>query len=239
MKPFEILTRCPDTQARTGRLRTAHGAVETPVFAPVGTQGSVKTLLSQDLEKLKIQLILANTYHLYLRPVPKYILTALLLLWLASDTILAFPHFMPYYNELAPLAAAIAGASSTERTLPLTGRAGGAAHGSEIAVDSNYDWGQDLIRLADFVRVNNIQKIAVDYFGGGSPRYYLGDRFEPWQSSRGPAHGYFAISITSREGAFGTTAPGFTRKSEDSYEWLRPYTSVANIGHSILVYNLP
>jgi queuine tRNA-ribosyltransferase len=67
-KYFEVLTRCPETKARTGRLTTPHGVVETPVFAPVGTQGSVKTLLSQDLEKLDIQLILGNTYHLYLRP---------------------------------------------------------------------------------------------------------------------------------------------------------------------------
>jgi queuine tRNA-ribosyltransferase len=67
-KAFEILTRCHATKARTGRLHTAHGVVDTPVFAPVGTQGAVKTLISQDLEKLGIQLILGNTYHLYLRP---------------------------------------------------------------------------------------------------------------------------------------------------------------------------
>jgi queuine tRNA-ribosyltransferase len=68
MRYFEIEATCPGTRARAGRLKTPHGVVETPVFAPVGTQGSVKTLLSQDLEKLKIQLILGNTYHLYLRP---------------------------------------------------------------------------------------------------------------------------------------------------------------------------
>ncbi|HVO32406.1 MAG TPA: tRNA-guanine transglycosylase, partial [Elusimicrobiota bacterium] len=68
MKTFEIIARCADTKARRGRLHTAHGVVDTPVFAPVGTQGSVKTLLCEDLEKLDIQLILGNTYHLYLRP---------------------------------------------------------------------------------------------------------------------------------------------------------------------------
>ncbi|MFA5975851.1 MAG: tRNA guanosine(34) transglycosylase Tgt [Elusimicrobiota bacterium] len=68
MKTFEIVKRCPDTKARLGRLNTPHGVVETPVFAPVGTQGAVKTLLCQDLEKLGTQLILGNTYHLYLRP---------------------------------------------------------------------------------------------------------------------------------------------------------------------------
>ena len=68
MKPFEIIKRCPETKARLGRLQTPHGIVETPVFAPVGTQGAVKTLVSEDLEKLDTQLILGNTYHLYLRP---------------------------------------------------------------------------------------------------------------------------------------------------------------------------
>jgi queuine tRNA-ribosyltransferase len=65
---FEVIARCPNTKARVGRLHTPHGTIDTPVFAPVGTQGSVKTLLSQDLEKLGTQLILGNTYHLYLRP---------------------------------------------------------------------------------------------------------------------------------------------------------------------------
>jgi queuine tRNA-ribosyltransferase len=68
MKTFEITHRDANTQARRGRLLTPHGVVETPVFAPVGTQGAVKTLFSEDLEKLNTQLILGNTYHLYLRP---------------------------------------------------------------------------------------------------------------------------------------------------------------------------
>ncbi|MGE5554403.1 MAG: tRNA guanosine(34) transglycosylase Tgt [Betaproteobacteria bacterium] len=53
---------------RRGRLHTAHGVVETPVFMPVGTQATVKTLTPEDLEALGAQIILANTYHLYLRP---------------------------------------------------------------------------------------------------------------------------------------------------------------------------
>jgi queuine tRNA-ribosyltransferase len=68
MKTFEIISRSLDTRARLGRIHTAHGPIDTPVFAPVATQGSVKTLLSEDLEKLDTQLILGNTYHLYLRP---------------------------------------------------------------------------------------------------------------------------------------------------------------------------
>src|SRR5262245_12591882 len=68
MKNFEIIKQMATGNARTGRIHTPHGSIDTPVFAPVGTQGAVKTLLSQDLEKLKTQLILGNTYHLYLRP---------------------------------------------------------------------------------------------------------------------------------------------------------------------------
>jgi queuine tRNA-ribosyltransferase len=68
MKKFQVLTRSPQSRARTGRIQTEHGPIDTPVFAPVGTQGAVKTLLSEDLEKLETQLILGNTYHLYLRP---------------------------------------------------------------------------------------------------------------------------------------------------------------------------
>jgi queuine tRNA-ribosyltransferase len=68
MRSFEVVTRCPGVNARTGKIHTAHGVVETPVFAPVGTQGAVKTLFSEDLEKMDTQLILGNTYHLYLRP---------------------------------------------------------------------------------------------------------------------------------------------------------------------------
>lgn len=54
--------------ARLGRLHLAHGDVETPVFMPVGTQGTVKTVRAADLEQSDYRLILANTYHLYLRP---------------------------------------------------------------------------------------------------------------------------------------------------------------------------
>ncbi len=66
---FEIVAECPSTGARAGLLHTRHGVVETPVFMPVGTQGSVKGVTPRDLiEELDVRLVLANTYHLYLRP---------------------------------------------------------------------------------------------------------------------------------------------------------------------------
>ncbi|MBZ5542821.1 MAG: tRNA-guanine transglycosylase, partial [Acidobacteriia bacterium] len=65
---FEIMARDKGTRARLGRLHTAHGVVETPVFMPVGTAGTVKGMTQDVLEALGVEILLANTYHLYLRP---------------------------------------------------------------------------------------------------------------------------------------------------------------------------
>ena len=70
MRPmsFEVLIEDSHTHARRGRLTTAHGVVETPVFMDVGTLGTVKALEPRDLVELKTQVVLGNTYHLMLRP---------------------------------------------------------------------------------------------------------------------------------------------------------------------------
>lgn len=65
---FTVLSTDPASAARRGRLDLAHGTVETPIFMPVGTQGSVKTLHPDELTELGAQIILGNTYHLWLRP---------------------------------------------------------------------------------------------------------------------------------------------------------------------------
>ncbi len=65
---FELLRSDSVTRARLGRLTTAHGVVETPVFMPVGTQGSVKALDPRELDEVGTQIILGNTYHLFIRP---------------------------------------------------------------------------------------------------------------------------------------------------------------------------
>lgn len=67
-KIFEIQHRDPRTKARTGVLKTAHGEVKTPVFMPVGTQATVKTISNPELHAAGAQIILGNSYHLYLRP---------------------------------------------------------------------------------------------------------------------------------------------------------------------------
>ena len=65
---FEILHRDPASKARLGRLWTAHGPVDTPVFMPVGTQATVKAMAPWELEELGCQILLGNTYHLNIRP---------------------------------------------------------------------------------------------------------------------------------------------------------------------------
>ena len=65
---FELLANDPHSKARRGRLNTAHGVIDTPAFMPVGTQGSVKGVSPRELRELNTQIILGNTYHLFVRP---------------------------------------------------------------------------------------------------------------------------------------------------------------------------
>ncbi|HEX3033481.1 MAG TPA: tRNA guanosine(34) transglycosylase Tgt [Bacillota bacterium] len=65
---YELIKQCKHTGARAGRLHTPHGVIETPVFMPVGTQATVKTLTPEELKEIGAEIILSNTYHLYLRP---------------------------------------------------------------------------------------------------------------------------------------------------------------------------
>ena len=65
---YELIKEDPRTRARRGRLHTPHGTIETPVFMPVGTAGTVKAMLPEEVKSLGAEIILSNTYHLYLRP---------------------------------------------------------------------------------------------------------------------------------------------------------------------------
>ncbi len=70
---FELLAEDKVTRARAGLLHTPHGVIETPIFMPVGTCGTVKGMRQEELEALGVQILLGNTYHLYLRPGPELI----------------------------------------------------------------------------------------------------------------------------------------------------------------------
>lgn len=65
---FELKKTCNKTRARLGKLKTPHGEIETPVFMPVGTQATVKAVKPEELKDMGAQIILSNTYHLYMRP---------------------------------------------------------------------------------------------------------------------------------------------------------------------------
>lgn len=76
MKPaitYELIKQCPHTGARAGRIHTLHGSFDTPIFMPVGTQASVKTLAPEELKEMGAGIILSNNYHLFLRPGSKLV----------------------------------------------------------------------------------------------------------------------------------------------------------------------
>ncbi len=135
--------------------------------------------------------------------VAKYIFLILLLCWLLLETLFAAPYFLSYFNEFG----------------------GGVWGGYHFVTDSNYDWGQDLLRLQSFVAAHpEIKKIAVDYFGGGDPRYYLGPKEVNWSPSMGnPADQgihWLAVSVNQLELATQPLLPGETRSASDTYAWL-------------------
>ena len=78
MEKFEFVVKhvCKQSGARIGELRTPHGVIETPVFMPVGTVGTVKGVKPEELKELGAQIILSNTYHLFLRPGDKTVKAA-------------------------------------------------------------------------------------------------------------------------------------------------------------------
>ncbi len=126
-----------------------------------------------------------------------------LLAWSLLETAYAAPYFLSYFNQLG----------------------GGVSGGYRFVTDSNYDWGQDLSRLQDFVfKHPEIKKIAVDYFGGGNPNYYLSPKEVNWSSNKGnPADKgvyWLAVSVNTLQSATQPLTPGQTRNPTDEYRWL-------------------
>ncbi len=167
----------------------------------------------------------------------KGVLIGALLAWYLAAILFTAPHFLPYFNQCG----------------------GGTDNGYRDVTDSNYDWGQDLKRLKDWIDKNLPagRQVAVDYFGGGNPKYYLGNKVEYWQSSKGNPKdqdiNWLAVSINTLQTAFGKLAPGQTRNPEDEYQWLKeinpernfvsngarnPYEPDFRAGKSIFIYKL-
>lgn len=65
---YELIKKSNESMARLGKVYTPHGEIQTPIFMPVGTQATVKTMTPEELKEINAQIILSNTYHLYLRP---------------------------------------------------------------------------------------------------------------------------------------------------------------------------
>lgn len=147
----------------------------------------------------------------------KYGLLTGLIAWQVISVFSIYPHFLAYFNELV----------------------GGPDKGYLFAVDSNLDWGQDLKRLKKWLGQNNIDKIYLDYFGGGDAQYELKEKFLPWQGKKSPTefpkNNYLAVSVTLLQGGRARQVKGFDQPS-DYYRWLDKYEPVAKIGHSIFVY---
>ncbi len=72
---FQIVAECPVTKARVSKMTLPHHVIDTPVFMPVGTQGTLKGLTPRQLEELDCQILLGNTYHLGNRPVSRNVLS--------------------------------------------------------------------------------------------------------------------------------------------------------------------
>ncbi len=146
----------------------------------------------------------------------KILLIGALTVWYIAESALTFPYYLAYFNELA----------------------GGPANGYKRVVDSNLDWGQDLKRLTQYVEKNGIDKIKLDYFGGGSPQYYLGDRYEKLEANNlEQRNGWIAVSATLLQNGRGIATKGFDG-STTHYNWLNQYEPVAKIGYSIFVYRV-
>jgi len=146
---------------------------------------------------------------------------ALLLLWFTIEVAAAYPYYLSYFNQIG----------------------GGTANGWEYVTDSNYDWGQDMKRLKTFVDENNIDKIAIDYFGSSqAPKYYLGDKAEYWWSAKGDPREsgikWLAVSVNTIQGSTQPWADeNDPRKDEERYLWIKnPYQPYAKAGTSIFIY---
>lgn len=163
---------------------------------------------------------------------------AFLAFWIAAIPFLSFPSYLSYFNEAA----------------------GGPKEGYRYVTDSNYDWGQDLKRLRDFVEefdackageafpgtcekyrdildYPRIDTLRMAYFGGADPEYYLGERFTEWYADWGRRPGWHAISINAWQESLYRDNP----EGKETYRWIIDggYPLAWRAGDSILVYHIP
>jgi 4-amino-4-deoxy-L-arabinose transferase-like glycosyltransferase len=146
--------------------------------------------------------------------VGKATFVVVLLGWHVMSVAAVYPHVLAYFNEWVS----------------------GPAAGAYYVTD--FDWGQDLARLRDFVEARRIPKMALDYAGTASPAHELGTKYVPWKSAKGPYKGWLSISVGILTAAQGHWDPAVEHQETDSYTWLANKQSTATIGHTILVFDL-
>ena len=137
----------------------------------------------------------------------KYGILGILIVWQIISVVSIYPHFLAYFNEAI----------------------GGPSKGYLYVVDSNLDWGQDLKRLAEWIDkysacsdnpnletffcIQKIDKIYLDYFGGGNADYYLNGKYIPWSGTKNPSElpkgSYFAVSVNQLQGGRAIPVKGF------------------------------
>jgi 4-amino-4-deoxy-L-arabinose transferase-like glycosyltransferase len=150
------------------------------------------------------------------KPVGRSLLAALAL-WYAGGTLLQHPHHLAYFNEIG----------------------GGPRNGWRLLVDSNLDWGQDLKRLADWVRANHVGRLKLSYFGSADPAYYgIDSEALPGYTSPHAARITREIRPGDTVAVSATNLQAVYLDPEDRplMERLRGLTPVARIGYSIFVY---
>lgn len=152
---------------------------------------------------------------LYWERIKRAALIILLFFWAILTVLSVYPSFLAYFNEIA----------------------GGPNNGHKWVVDSNLDWGQDILRLADFIEKNNIKEIKMDYFSGAPAEYYIKTAKIESFNREVTQKGWLAVSATIYMGACkGDKIP--CSFSERSYTWLDSYKPVTKIGYSIFVYKI-
>lgn len=143
------------------------------------------------------------------------IFIVILMIWAVFSVISVWPSFLSYFNEIA----------------------GGPDNGYKLVVDSNLDWGQDVLRLSKFIEENNIKEIKMDYFSGAPAEYYIKTAKIESYNRELPQKGWLAVSATILQGACrGDKIPCSYDKR--AYTWLDSYRPVAKIGYSIFVYKI-
>jgi len=150
----------------------------------------------------------------------KYGFISALVVFQIFSVISVYPSFLAYFNEFI----------------------GGSQYGYKYVTDSNLDWGQDLKRLSQWTDKNNIGKIYVDYFGGGTPEYYLKENFLPWhchyRQSEMPQSEWLAVSGTFLQIGRGEIKFDYNGYAH-CYDWLNGYQPTTVIGNSIFIYKIP